>query len=385
MTLIDAIFLFPLVISGVVASYFDIKKGVVPNKIIVVGFLVGIFLYLGLIFANLFLFEERLLYQDVLWRFINGVVAVLAGYFLWHFKFWSAGDGKLFGLYGFLLPLTFYSESYINYFPSFNLLVNLFIPLLFIIFLKAIVAGIKRRREIERAVINREFWSFSNLKKYSIAVVTFLFTIGMVMIVIRFMHMFFTQVLEVEMSGFVIFGLLLLIMFLYNKLNEKIKWTVYLKYVIVIMFFGSLLVQQEFIVALIFFRMIVAFAILVGLLKQILLFYVKNEEVREVRAVDVKEGMVLTKDWERYFSQEISKLKKNKKDEHFKDIEAGGLTKKQAEIIRDLFKSDEKYKIQICSVVPFAPFMFLGMVISVFTSSSFMPYINSFFSMMVAF
>ncbi len=130
-------------------------------------------------------------------------------------------------------------------------------------------------------------------------------------------------------------------------------------------------------------RAIFFFAVLVGLSKQILLFYVKSEETKKVRAVEIEEGMVLTKKWEQHFSREISKLTKNEKSKHFKNIEAGGLTKKQVEIIRELFKNDKRYMVEVCNTFPLSPFLLLGAVISVITYSSFTPYINSFFNAFV--
>jgi len=48
---------------------------------------------------------------------------------------WSAGDAKLFFVFSLLIPISYYSKSYLPVFPSFALLVNIFIPiLLFLIF-----------------------------------------------------------------------------------------------------------------------------------------------------------------------------------------------------------------------------------------------------------
>ncbi len=384
MTITDILFLIPLFVFGIAASWFDIKKGIIPNKLIVTGFVWGLSFY-GALFLLKSLAGSDVLYMGVLWKIIDTVIAVLVGYFLWGLNFWSAGDGKLFGLYAFLMPLTFYSESYIDYFPSFNLLINLFVPLLFIILIKTILAAVRRRNDIKKIVARREFWSFGNLEKYFKKIVNFLFTIAMAMIIINFIQLFFREVLLVEMNGFVVLGLLVLIMHFYGKLIQKVSWLYYLKYIIVGIFFSVFLFQQEYLMILIFLKMILAFALLVGLLKEILLFYIRNEEVKKVSAADVQEGMVLSKELEKLLFESISKLKKNNKDKHFKNIEAGGLTKKQAEIIRELFEGNKRYVIEICSVLPFAPFLLLGATISITTSSSFIPYISNFFNMITAF
>jgi len=146
-------------LSGLAAAYSDIKRGIISNKLIIAGFSTGILLYIVLLLFDFLSPFFVISYESILWKMMDTVIAVLLGYFLWRLNFWSAGDGKLFGLYAFLMPLTFYSESYVDYFPSFNLLVNLFIPLLFVISIKTVLAGIRRRSEIKKVVASREFWS----------------------------------------------------------------------------------------------------------------------------------------------------------------------------------------------------------------------------------
>ena len=89
------------------------------------------------------------------------------GFLLWRFRLWSAGDTKLFTLYALLVPLDFYSKSFVFYFPSFNLLINLFIPLLLVLILNALVFAVKGlwnfekiKVELKSLKINKIFYIF---------------------------------------------------------------------------------------------------------------------------------------------------------------------------------------------------------------------------------
>jgi Flp pilus assembly protein protease CpaA len=85
-------------LSGcVIAVYFDLAKGRVPNK------LTGLML-----FTSLMLAAARIMAGDP--RFLLQYVAAicfgfLAGYFFWYIKAWSGGDSKMFWSISALLPV----------------------------------------------------------------------------------------------------------------------------------------------------------------------------------------------------------------------------------------------------------------------------------------
>jgi len=71
--------------------------------------------------------------------FLNSLIALLAGYLLWYFSLWSAGDAKLFFVFSFLLPIKYYWRTELPYFPSFVILINTFVPLLIFLFSQSLV------------------------------------------------------------------------------------------------------------------------------------------------------------------------------------------------------------------------------------------------------
>lgn len=121
------------------------------------------------------------------------------------------------------------------------------------------------------------------------------------------------------------------------------------------------------------FKIVIFFIFLFVLVRRALNFYIAKEETVGVKAKDVEKGMILTKEWKQHFSEKISKLNKNDKHIHFEEVDPEGLTKRQAGIIRELFEDDPKYTVQVLNSFPFAPFMLFASLISIATSSSFIP------------
>jgi Flp pilus assembly protein protease CpaA len=130
--MINCLFLSIIFLIGLIISYQDFRYGKIKNKWIVYGFILG----LGGYFLFWFLFIYNLVQITIplssyfLRVVINSGISLLVGFFIWRLNLWSAGDAKLFALFAFLLPLEFYRRSYLPYFPSFVLLLNIFIPIL---------------------------------------------------------------------------------------------------------------------------------------------------------------------------------------------------------------------------------------------------------------
>jgi len=382
---INLLFLVPLLIIGAAATYWDLKKGVIPNKLILIGFLWGGLMYFSLFLYNTFFLGSDLLLAYIIEALMNGVIAVLTGYMIWYLNFWSAGDGKLFGLFGFLLPLGFYAGHYIDYFPAFALLANLLVPLLFLFIFKAGVWIFGKRRDIKKFLLDPRSYSRENVKRYGRSVFLFVTAITFAMIIIHGLVTIFREYLGVSPNGFVIFVLLLAVMYVINLLRRKTKAVDFVRYGVILAFFGNFAVRGDIESVMLFIRMILVFALIIGLLRSILFLYVRNEGVKRVKAKDIREGMVLTKEWKKYLTERISQLTKKGKHKSFQDIRTEGLTKKQVEIIKELFQDDEKYEVEVADTLPFASFMLLAVGISVATHTSFVPFIIYFFNSLIYF
>lgn len=131
---------------GSITSYQDFKFGKIKNKWIILGSLWGTGVYpvlcLWLFLSGYFHFfsnaGDYISFPYVFDALLNAALALIIGYMFWYFDLWSAGDAKLFFVFSLLLPLTFYSRSYLPFFPSFALLINVFAPAMIFLFLQKI-------------------------------------------------------------------------------------------------------------------------------------------------------------------------------------------------------------------------------------------------------
>lgn len=118
-----------------ITSLSDSREGKIRNLWILAGALWAVAVYAALSFSRLSvpgvtdglvlntLFNGswgRLLFLTAL----NAALALCAGFLIFHFGLWSAGDAKLFAVLVMLLPLKYYFRHYIPLFPAFNLFLN---------------------------------------------------------------------------------------------------------------------------------------------------------------------------------------------------------------------------------------------------------------------
>ena len=368
------LFLAPLAIIGLVCSYTDIKYGKIFNKWIILSFFYIFFLYLFLFFYN-FTASNQENIQYAFKMLVNGIIAFFGSYFLWHFRLWSAGDAKLFAVYAFLIPLNFYAKSYVAIFPSFNLLVNLFIPLLLILTGYAFFALLKEGYNSKDRIKKINLPGFKKIFKATVFLCQMFF--GFVFVIILFRLLFFltkeAPFSEILLNPFFIFGLLLLIMGRFSVLKQKNKWLSFIVYGVIIIYGSFLIFDGQPQVLENISKTALIFMILIGLTRQLLDFYIQKRETEGVKIKDIKGGMVLAKN---EVSLILNRLKEKGIIESFGRMDASGINKNQAELIKSLFSKNQELKIGTYKTFPFAPFLFLSAIISVLTQSSFLPLIN---------
>lgn len=371
--LFDLVLLFPLFIIGGICTYTDVKYGKIFNKWIVIGFFWGISFSIFLFFYNYFFLFQISNIKYLIEVGINGLIAFLVGYLLWHLKLWSAGDAKFFALCAFLLPLKFYSKSYLPYFPSFNLLVNLFVPLLLVLTAAAFFQGIKELYNNRAKLKNIKNLDIKELlPRLKILAKKFLqLFLSYIFISVFFQRMVllkeFVPGLEFLFNPFFLFLSMFVIYGFLSKIELRIKWISYfikgttIAYCSFLLFFGRAETLKSIL------KQALIFLVLITLFRQVLNFYIEKKEVKEVQIKDLQKGAVVS-------NQDISgilkQLRDRKKEKEFGKMGAEGLNKKQAIIIKNLFAGKPDLKIRIYKTFPFTPFMLLSVLISILTKSS---------------
>ena len=154
----DLIFLVPIIIIGILCVFTDLKSKKIYNKVILFGFLYGLTAFLFFIFND---YNEEYIIKAL----INFIISISVSYALWFYNYWSAGDAKLFSLFCFLVPLSFYEKANYPFFPSFNILINLFIPVIVLFLFLSLIGFLKERnkKKVIKILINRiiGFFKFS--------------------------------------------------------------------------------------------------------------------------------------------------------------------------------------------------------------------------------
>ena len=180
--ILNFLFLPVIFLIGAIISWQDFKTHKIRNKWIILGLVFGIIVYFLFFLWNL-LGKSPVSNDYILKVIINAVISLFIAYAMWYFNLWPAGDAKLFFLFSFLLPLTYYRNSYLPLFPSFALLINIFIIALFSLFILSILYFIKnfsfsQQITIQSAIIKLKLITPLFFKKVIGILLIFIFFLG---------------------------------------------------------------------------------------------------------------------------------------------------------------------------------------------------------------
>jgi hypothetical protein len=301
---------------------------------------------------------------------------------MWHWNAWSAGDAKLFALFSFLLPLRFYSNTYLSYFPSFALLINIFVIALGIflvilgwtffhwLFTKERKTLSEKEKIIQKKKIKKNLFSllkevFNLLVIFFVIVsffgITFRSTLGKSLIY------FFTIILGLE--KWVLFIVLLGVFVLLMKFLQKIKRIFYIAATVLLiwLFYQWIVFNQSPLLAIRPMLSITAAIVFGGFaFRKMFDWYVNKKEIQKVSIKNLKVGMRLT--------EESLNILKNKDEKLFKEsikkIYPDGLIKEQVIFLKEFAKKKQIIKLKIYKSSPFAVLIFIGLVITIILRGS---------------
>jgi len=389
----DYFLLIPIFIIGFVTSFEDFKYGKIRNKWIKIGFLWGLAVFGLYVFWNfffLFLQYFEIAPRSVfLLRFsylgevlLNTGIALVVGFLMWYWNAWSAGDAKLFALFSFLLPLKFYSETYLSYFPSFALLINIFVIALgiFLMILSwtffhwFFTKERKALSEKEKIIQKKKFRKnlFSLFKEVLNLLVIFFVIVSFFGIIFRgtsgkSLIYFFTITLGLE--KWVLFIALLGIFVFLMKFLQKIKKIFYVAAVALLiwLFYQWIIFNQSPLLAIRPMLSITAAIVFGGFaFRKMFDWHVNKKEVQEVNIENLKVGMRLT--------EESLNILKNKDEKLFKEsigkIYSDGLTAKQVLFLKKIIEDKKIIKLKIYKPSPFAILIFIGLIVTIILRGS---------------
>lgn len=361
-TVINCLFIIPLIIIGVVTSYSDIRFGKIKNSHIRLGYIYIMLLYLFLAYYSLYIVNQpdNLKYLSEL--LINGTIAFVVGYLLWYFNLWAAGDAKLFPLYSLLIPMEFYFKNHVPNFPSLVLLTDTFIIICLALFLKILLVIIASCFKY----LKRPFPIISLIPKYNKKTVIkavlsilklFVFTASL-LIVIQFIMVKIPVIQKITIFQIPIAYLLffpLQMFFSRTLLKYKIA--------IIIVCLGGVLCSTNLIISgqtnilIMAIKMAVLFMLILSLVMQLVNKYIDQQEIKKISINKLSPGNFLAPQ-----SLELitTKIRQRVLTGDLYLSCSDGLSKSQIKTIKKLFRGDPNQELYICHTFPFAPFMFLA-------------------------
>lgn len=330
---------------GVLTSIEDIKTGKIRNKLIIIAVA---FALLWKLFINT---------GHVNSTFLNAGISLAIGFAFWHFRLWTAGDAKLFFAYSLLVPFETYQYGYLPYFPSLVILINaLAVALAFLFTRLMLITDIKEKiNAIKNSLRPKELGLIS------------LYFFG----ILWGLNSFFS-LLGVPLNfsgGFLLTIGAIFVMRAYSA-NLMLPISVALS-ILRVLIDSSHILTAPFLVQ--FVLLLFIFVFLLGFITNLGKFmFTRNVRLREL-AVGMVPTEIIFLNKDRY---EKSKSNNVSKDRH---MLFSSHTKIGQDQIKDLLKLHEKGKLsfdslEIQTMLPFAPILFIGVVITLVFSGSFIDY-----------
>ena len=300
--------------------------------------------------------------DDFAQSIINIIVALIFGFFIWSAGFWSQGDAKLFLGYSLLLPVFTYQHGYIPFFPSLAILINTFIPTAIFYFINSF-RHIKKR-DLKTKV--KQIFSPSNLMNLIFFAFSFSFIFDLILT-----HFNLKLDLILKM-------IILLILFeILSKISSGTRQKLFAILSILIIAF--------------FFNSVFTASFLSQFLLNVMLILVSNfllstTEIysQSVRIMNLKAGMLLSEPLiitnNGAEKREVSLRSILSSFYSIKGAVENIKTKLTEEDVKQLQKLENEKRlkfaeIKITKTVPFAPFMFFGVLLTYLLQGSILYYI----------
>jgi len=367
--------LVPLVIIGVSSTYSDLKYGKIKNKLLLYATIYFLVLYSFLGIYNFLILQQNQNIKYLLLLMINGGIAFVVSYAMWHLNLWAAGDAKLFTLYAFLIPLESYAKLYVPFFPSLILLIytfffafSFFIVQMVIMLIKFGIKKLKQEpkfltKKLKTLIVKRLF-----SKHQSVAIKKSIGKIGELGLVfigyfipLQYIRGQYNDILLKFIPDPFVVQLLffaLQVLLLRTLFKHKVILKIVIMIGLVFSLFIVLLNNINVLLGSIKTSLPLMVAILVGI--KLVDLYIKAFEMKKIFIKDLKVGSFLTP----LSLVEIkTKLQKISPKDNIKIESSDGLGKQQIQFIQNLFVDDPQKEVYIYKTLPFAPFLFLSFIV----------------------
>ncbi len=332
-------------VFGIVSSYDDIRAGIIRNRNLFIAFL------FGLIFNFVFFMSDSSSEGDldyVLDVVVNCMLSFFVGFILWIFKIWTAGDAKLFTVYSLLIPLGVYVFGYVPYFPAFTFLLNSFLLLLAFIVLTTPLSFEKLKQEGLRKLIDMP-------KLLS----TFLYLFG-------FMW-FFNRLFE-YLSVNPGLGISLFILLSMRYLLTRVKCFAF-ELVSIVFSLARILFGHETVLSPGFIEEFTVLFLFFFIIRRGFSLFNCLKIKKEVMLSDLKPGMIITDPLPNQYLKSLG-------ESDVFDPDAC-ITGSHVHLLQKLYSEGKlsRRSTWVKQTLPFAPFLFLGCVLTVYCKGDFVSFL----------
>jgi len=392
------LFLPVLFFIGVITTYEDIKYGKVRNKWILLGLFWGL-----LVIVSFFVWYPvsspitHFFYFDVLERLggspvsvftvspvyllrvlLNATIALIVAFLMWRGGAWAAGDAKLFFVYSLLLPLGYYWKSYLPLFPSFALLVNIFVPIFIYLLIKSFFFSLKHfyshlklelskkdKTKEKRKKKKEKGETWGTIKGKLIMIVVFVD----ILLVFKLFQEPIKNYTSIDIGSFQAFLFAAIIIFrssLMKIFKKKITPWIAVFFFFFSLFYGlTVSISETWKILYQSVLMMAVFMALYGLVRKMIGFHILKTGVKKVKVSDLKEKMNLGE-------RIVEEIKKDKEfyQEHIGRFYPEGLTQEQVQPIKRWLLRKKKEEVIVNQPFPFVLWMFFGIIITIILKKS---------------
>ncbi|BAW31246.1 MAG TPA: A24 family peptidase C-terminal domain-containing protein [Methanothermobacter sp.] len=355
---------FIALVASLYAAYTDLKNGIIPNRLTFP--LIGLGILLDAIFSyqigDLLFFVYALIFTGIIFIF---------GYMLWRLGAWAGGDVKLFTGLAALLPFQPYLLRYsvigvpfpiIASYPfPLTLMINSILSILPFLIIFVFYIGLKHKRHLLEELLEP-------IKDYKKGLILSLIVTSSITLTLMI-----TSILQ-----FQIIILTLIIIYILTMMISKLPMKPKIAIITIITLYS---IYQNPKLTITGILILWASIILLQVIRKLLGKVAREALQDEIKVEDLKEGMILAyklykKDDQYYFDDKsfLEKLKEAAKTGTLQSpgklvlaSMAAGLTKKDIKLLVELSKTGKiPGEVRIKRGVPFAPAIFIGLLLSLF-------------------
>lgn len=383
---INHFFILISLILGFLIVKEDLSRGKIRNILVGSGLFIGFLLYAAFAlwslaeYFNIVPVGAPVSLSYIIAVFVNFLASVMCGYLIWRNQLWSAGDAKFFIMLSFLLPLRFYENGYLPYFPSSALLINIFIPIFLFLIFRMVMEAIMNFRKffaeeaasimVTYARAKEKALNMMRHKRRILAVAGAFFITSFFIPFVKYQTIFSlsSHVIAVIAALFVFYFSQKYLHDVMEELSKKRNFIpIAMLFIGTYFLFGLLYFRESLILGIkITLEAGIVFFLLFFIFRRISDFYIKQNDVTIIAAKDLKPRMVISEELAKIiesdasFSQELGELYPE------------GISDEQAAALKEWFLKQGKIYVPIYKTFSFAPYIFAGAIITIVLKQSVM-------------